>query len=339
MVFMDKNKFLASESLLKLAKTGGIIMQPNKHTVCRIPLDSKLSLAAGIVMAVAILYSLTFSVLTPGINNIQKFLGNSFASILYTSLTYLYSLLTGALFAVLTFTIVKKSVKLLAIPMFMPLPFVILGLVSNLIILPGRGINVIEYYDHFFIWLTFIIRPAVSLALPVVFILTAYGKIKTKIPFVVICAVNLYNGGPVGFAAWSFVHTAYGNMSVIEYGYYSMIMGILSAVPYLLIALALSNKTDKEYYSKPVRNTYTSYAWQPTGGVSVTPSAPYSSAPLPHASPPSPYATPPSPPSSPPSSPPPALSRYCGKCGDEVLASNVFCPTCGSKIADQLVRP
>jgi len=274
------------------------------HTLLRIPLSSKLPIIAGIMMSLAVVYSIVISVFIPNFGGIQWVLRNTSPGLsLLLILLYLFSILAGIMFVIYSIKSVKKNLVYITIPMFMSLLLFSYGFV--IMIINTVSNNIPYYWDTFTVIIFMILQPAVMISLPILFLMAALGKIKTKIPLIIVCVLNFYGSGPVVFADWAFIYLS-NEMSASNIGLLSMPLNILSTVPYLLIAIALSKKASKEYYSKPTvdiiqsyQDTQTSYANQPA---TVS-----------------------------------AAIRFCGACGTEIPNSNVFCPICGAKLADQLI--
>ena len=237
-------------------------LKPRRPTPMRIPLDSKLPLVAGFVAAAGVIFRIFIG--WAGV------VGN-FAI-----------LIIGASIAILAFTLAKKNLKLIAIPMFMFLLLLTFN-ISNFII-NGWW----RYAGSLFVIST-LLSNLVNLALPIVFLLTVSGKINTKIPLIIICVVNLFYGG------------------LFHRNIHLILFDIIFATPYLLLAVAMSKDSNKVYYEKPV--------YRPPA---------YASAQMPNRT------------NSSAVSPLPSLKRFCGACGMEISGINVFCPHCGSSLAEQL---
>jgi len=232
---------------------------------------------------------------------------------LANSAIYLLALLSGTMFIVIVLTLVKKKLILIAIPMFL----------SFFVALSSNALTWRMYYFIFHeipiqLLVNNIIGLMVKLALPIVLIVTATGKIKTKVPLVVICVICLFSGGPIGIGLDYSMPRSSALIAVLN-----IFLNIFTATPYLLLALALSRDVRKEYYGEtnfsipPVGAGQYPYTNQPAyvtgGGGGDGGGGEYEGAPAPA----------------------PSATRFCGACGAELSSANAFCIVCGSRLADQ----
>jgi len=261
-----------------------------------------LPLISGILVIVALVISL-----------IQRFsAGFGFASPVAT-IVYLFSYLSGILFAVLVIAAAKRNAKLVLIPLLISLCFSLIGVISNLVMLSSYGFPINAAY-----LMQYTILPVVSkILLTLFFFLTAAGVIKTKIPLVIVCVVNLYFGGFVGIIwAWNY------EISRIMFSAVSILFSVFAGLPFLLLALAFSNNPNRKYYEKPTPGYsaggyggqyYANNPAPPPYGVdAVTGYAPQEYGAAAYGA---------------------AAQRFCGSCGKEVPGGNAFCPFCGSRLA------
>jgi len=229
-------------------------IQPDKHPTYRIPLNSKLPLIAGIIMCIAIFFSVIFSIAPVIIyhQEISNVFNNALLLLIHAG-EYLFALLTGVSFVIIVFAFVKKNAKLINIPIFMSLLLLIVMQLMSLLTSFISGFNSYAYMSWFDIFLL-IHNILIKVSLPVLFLLTTNGVIKTKVPLIILCCLGFNYSGFIFVASWAFMFFIYGGMSAYGIGLYFFIARILtltlSTVSYLLIAIALSRKTDKEYYSK-----------------------------------------------------------------------------------------
>jgi len=248
----------------------------------KVPLNSKLPVAAGFVMVCAIIISLVSFMIAAWDNLFYVHTFESFMS-------YVFSILTGALVAVFSFSVLKSNVKLLVIPMFITLVLTIIGVTPTLLNID------LYFFTSVYNIHDYILPLFVAIALPIVFLLTASASISTKIPLVILCVINLYIGAPLGLG--DPVKLQYVSILLLEHQHVvlSFLMRILSATPYLLIALALSRDPFKENYEKTAFNHQPVYVEQPI------------------------YAEHPS----------NVDFSHCISCGSVVLPDDVFCESCG----------
>lgn len=205
----------------------------------RIKPDSKLPLAAGLIMLAVILIRAFYMIFYVGYGHrnydyyifIER-LPFSFNPHIFAIL----SLLECLLFAILSFFIIKKSLKPLIIPLALTFCIQVAQILAEIIspMMPG-----------FTIWYSYAIFAAVHLVILVMYSLTAGGVIKTKIPFLVATIVMLSFRMYAAFETLAimireFVHIPNRGWLILFNILIPNIGGILPFIAYLLIALAMS---------------------------------------------------------------------------------------------------
>jgi hypothetical protein len=214
----------------------------NKKQALRIPLDSKLPAVSGALMLAALAVTIVTAVL-------PEILGWWSSDI---SSWFIYAFESNAflLFAIFAFAVAKRNVKLFIIPLALDVFILLISVSSSIFIFYQYGYgNIFDVLLRVFN-VSVVVGLILRAAMLTLFCLTASGAIRSKAPFVIVCAV-LIAAEIAMTVPNALMMIGIGNeFRWITYQLTGSFAVLLRYAAYMILGLALSGDPTRRYHQR-----------------------------------------------------------------------------------------